>query len=54
MKSYAKQNSLAYWVGCIIYSDGTHAEVTNAQHTEARALAIVGRIAERHNLRNGG
>ena len=46
--TYAKQNQFGHWVGVIVYADGRHAEITNAQLTEARALAIVERIASRN------
>ncbi len=48
-KTYAKQNQFGHWVGGFVREDGAECNITNAQLTEARALAIVDGIFYRQS-----
>lgn len=53
-RAYAKKNTAGFWVGCIEYPNGVHAEVTNAKHCESAAMGIAERMAEQLNERKAG
>ena len=42
--AFTKKNKLGYWVGCLRYSNGVEAEVTNAFDHEWRALEVAERM----------